>query len=224
VPVTVVVGGQFGSEGKGKVAHWFARNQDAVAAVRVGGSNSGHTVVDDGGTTFKFRHLPTAALLPDVTCVIGAGSYIDIDVLLSEIEVSGISDDRLIVDSSAVIVNSSHRNFETELIHRIGSTGSGTGAAVADRVLRKAELCFAKDDPRINTRFVRPANPILRSMLNRGERLVVEGTQGFGLSLLHSGYYPNVTSRDTSAAGFVAESGLSPDQPPSIGPGLLLVH
>jgi adenylosuccinate synthase len=49
MPVTVVVGGQFGSEGKGKVAHFFARSQNASVAVRVGGSNSGHTVVDRSG-------------------------------------------------------------------------------------------------------------------------------------------------------------------------------
>jgi adenylosuccinate synthase len=50
----------------------------------------------------------------------------------------------------------------------------------------------------------------LRSRLREGERIIIEGTQGFGLSLLHSGHYPHVTSRDTTAAAFVAEAGLSP--------------
>ncbi|MCG8433688.1 MAG: adenylosuccinate synthetase, partial [Gammaproteobacteria bacterium] len=58
------MGGQFGSEGKGKVAHEFARMQRASVAVRVGGSNSGHTVVDPQGAPIVFRHLPTAAILP----------------------------------------------------------------------------------------------------------------------------------------------------------------
>ena len=48
VPVTIVVGGQFGSEGKGKVAHWLSREQDATYAIRVGGPNSGHTAVENG--------------------------------------------------------------------------------------------------------------------------------------------------------------------------------
>jgi adenylosuccinate synthase len=85
MPVSVVVGGQFGSEGKGKVALELARLRSAVAAVRVGGPNSGHTAIDVTGKTHVFRHLPTAALLPDVTCVIGAGSYVDPEVLLGEI-------------------------------------------------------------------------------------------------------------------------------------------
>ena len=76
MPVTVVVGGQFGSEGKGKVAHFFAQQQHASVAVRVGGSNSGHTVLDSSGTPIIFQQLPTAAILPKIQCVISAGSYI----------------------------------------------------------------------------------------------------------------------------------------------------
>ena len=85
MPVTVVVGGQFGGEGKGKVAHYLAQEMKASIAVRVGGSNSGHTVIDSSGSPIIFRHLPTAALLPDVTCVLGAGSYINPEILLQEV-------------------------------------------------------------------------------------------------------------------------------------------
>ena len=56
----------------------------------------------------------------------------------------------------------------------------------------------------------RSARPFLRAALNRKERVIIEGTQGFGLSVLHSPYYPKATSRDTTAAGFVSEAGLSP--------------
>ena len=79
--VSVVVGGQFGSEGKGKVAQYLAAQRDAAAVVRVGGSNSGHTGYARDGTRHVLRQLPTAALLPDVLCVIGAGSYIDPEIL-----------------------------------------------------------------------------------------------------------------------------------------------
>jgi adenylosuccinate synthase len=81
MPVTVVVGGQFGSEGKGKVAHFLAQETGASVAVRVGGSNSGHTVIDQSDTPIIFQQLPTAAILPNVTCVIGAGSYINPEIL-----------------------------------------------------------------------------------------------------------------------------------------------
>jgi adenylosuccinate synthase len=82
-------------------------------------------------------------------------------------------------------------------------------AAVAARVQRLTDLRFAKDEPRLGP-FVAPVKPWLRSQLGQGERIIIEGTQGFGLSLLHSEYYPHVTSRDTTAAAFVAEAGLSP--------------
>ena len=55
MPVTVIVGGQFGSEGKGKVAHYLAPQQHAAIAVRVGGSNSGHTAIDKSGAPRVFR-------------------------------------------------------------------------------------------------------------------------------------------------------------------------
>ena len=58
--------------------------------------------------------------------------------------------------------------------------------------------------------FLKDTTSEVRSLLNAGPRVVIEGTQGFGLSLLQGGYWPKATSRDTSAAGFLAEAGLSP--------------
>src|SRR5438270_12795356 len=101
--VTVVVGGQLGSEGKGKVAQYWASQGRASAVVRVGGSNSGHTGYDRNGSRVVLRQLPTAALLPNVLCVLGAGSYIDVDLLLREIAVSGIEPERLSIDERAAI-------------------------------------------------------------------------------------------------------------------------
>ncbi len=66
MPVTVVVGGQYGSEGKGKVAHYLAREMEASVAIRCGGPNSGHTVIDSKGNPIIFQQLPTASILPDI--------------------------------------------------------------------------------------------------------------------------------------------------------------
>lgn len=215
MPVTVVVGGQFGSEGKGKVAHYLAREMHATYAVRCGGSNSGHTVIDDSGNAVIFRHLPTAALLPDVKLVICAGSYIDEDVLLGEISRTNITPERLFISQNAVIITPTCKQSEQEsgLVTGIGSTGSGTGAAVVARIKRQSEhVTFAKDCSNGELKkFVREdVTSLLRAALDRQERIILEGTQGFGLSVLHSPYYPYVTSRDTTAAAFVAEAGLSP--------------
>ena len=211
MPVSVVVGGQFGSEGKGKVAHWLARTENASIVVRVGGSNSGHTVIDDDNNRHVFRHLPTACLLPNPTLVIGPGSYIDVPVLLKEIENVRLEASRLIISPRAVVISEAHKKAEREwgLLGRIGSTGSGTGAAVIERARRSGQVGLASDDPRLQ-KFLGETTSLMRDALKKGARIIIEGTQGFGLSLLHSPDYPYTTSRDTSAAAFVSEAGLSP--------------
>jgi adenylosuccinate synthase len=211
MPVTVIVGGQFGSEGKGKVAHALAQEKHARLAVRVGGSNSGHTVIDPSGNSLVLRQLPTAAILPEVVCVLGAGSYIDADILLNEMEATGLRSDCLRIDPNAAVITEREKQEEasTTLKQAIGSTLSGTGAAVGRRIARVRALRLAKDELRLKP-FLSPIPQLLRSRLDRGDRLILEGTQGFGLSLLHSPYYPFVTSRDTTAAAFLSEAGLSP--------------
>ncbi|MCK4820209.1 adenylosuccinate synthetase, partial [bacterium] len=211
MPVTVIVGGQFGGEGKGKVAYKFAQEQSARIALRVGGTNSGHTVIDPSGDAIILRQLPTAALLPDVTCVLGAGSYIDPNILLDEILRTGLTNNRLLIDPNAIIITERELNEEknSSLRESIASTLSGTGAAVRRRISREQSVRLAKHEELLH-QFVQPVVPFLRDNLSSGERVIIEGTQGFGLSLLHSKYYPYVTSRDTSAAAFVAEAGLSP--------------
>jgi adenylosuccinate synthase len=211
VSISIVVGGQYGSEGKGKVAHFLARERRAAAAVRIGGPNSGHTVYDDAGRKFIFQHLPTAAVLADVVCVLAAGSYIDVARLLHEIAVTRLPPARLKIDPNAVVITEQHRVTESLVGLRagIGSTLTGTGAAVVERVSRTAPVRFAKDEPAL-AQYVAPTKPYLRAILDCGYRVIVEGTQGYGLSVLHTPHYPYATSRDTSAAGFLSEVGLSP--------------
>jgi adenylosuccinate synthase len=209
--VTVIVGGQYGSEGKGKVAHWLARERSASVAVRTGGPNAGHTVEDVPDHPVVLRQLPTAAFLPSVMCVLGPGSYIDPDLLLNEVSKTGLSADRLLIDPNATVIaeNDKTRERDSTLRASIGSTQSGTGAAVIKRIERMASTELAKNDVRLR-QFIAPVASFLRSQLSSGRRIILEGTQGFGLSLLHASTYPYVTSRDTTAAAFVSEVGLSP--------------
>lgn len=211
MPVTVVVGGQYGSEGKGKVAHYLAREMDASVAIRCGGPNSGHTVIDPNGKALIFQQLPTASILPDIISILSAGSYIDLHILQSEIEIVGLDSSRLLIDPNAVMITPDDKEKERkgELTKSIGSTGSGTGEAVLQRIRRQRELVFAKDVKEL-TQYVRDTKSFLWSQLEKNERIIVEGTQGYGLSLIHSEHYPYVTSRDTTASAFIAEAGLSP--------------
>ncbi len=100
---------------------------------------------------------------------------------------------------------------ETELIKNIGSTGQGVGAATARRIMqRKKGTLLAK-----HTRELKPylgnALEVLEDAYSRNEKVLLEGTQGTGLSLYH-GIYPYVTSRDTTALGCLAEAGIPPNR------------
>jgi adenylosuccinate synthase len=210
--VTVVVGGQYGSEGKGKVAQYLAAMTGAAAVVRVGGSNSGHTGYTASGERRILRHLPTAALLPDPPlCLIGAGSYLDATVLLDEIRHMELSHERLVIDGNAFLITDEDREYEREtgLRERIGSTASGTGGAVRRRVERQPEHAAPSDVPELAP-YVGDVARRIRELLDEDERIIIEGTQGFGLSVLHGPHYPKATSRDTSAAAAASEAGVSP--------------
>jgi adenylosuccinate synthase len=209
--VSIVVGGQYGSEGKGKVAQHLAREKGAAAVVRVGGTNSGHSTLAGIEHRQVLRQMPTAALDPDVLCVLAAGAYIDVEILTSEIERLDLPPERLAIDPGAMIITAADREAEasSDLRQRIGSTASGTGEAVARRTRRVSEMDLAGAVPAL-TPYITPVRPLLRGLLDRGEHVVIEGTQGFGLSLIHSPHYPKTTSRDTTAAGALAETGLSP--------------
>src|SRR5205809_480217 len=151
MPVTVIVGGQYGSEGKGKVAHWLTRERQASVAVRTGGPNAGHTVIDETKHPLVLRQLPTAAILPNVTCVLGAGSYIDPDLLIAEISKTGMAAHRLFIDPNATVVSEDDKKKERESTLRasIGSTQSGTGAAVVRRIERRNQTNLASNDSRL---------------------------------------------------------------------------
>ncbi len=212
MPVTVIVGGQFGSEGKGKVAHIMAKQAQAKIAVRVGGSNSGHTMHDADGRRHTFRHLPTAALLPNVLCVLGPGSLIDPDIVRDELERIALPPQRLRIDPMAFVITEAHkaRDAASGLGARIGSTMSGTGTAMRDRIERRSDENLAHRHPFLRQFIGGSIRDLLRHALERGDRIILEGTQGFGLSNLQSPDYPFVTSRDTTAAAFVAEAAISP--------------
>lgn len=218
MPISIVVGGQFGSEGKGKVALHLAHEygSDAIL-VRVGGSNSGHTAYDACGRRHALRQLPVGAIDGN-RMFIAAGSYIDPDVILDEIKALGVGPDSLTIDPNAKLITSSHKKWErgSDLKDDIGSTVSGTGAAVLASVARNSPALNllsprAKDDPRLAPFVREDASAMLDKELTRGRRVIVEGTQGFGLSVNH-GKWPFVTSRDTTAASFLAEIGRGPNE------------
>ncbi len=207
---TVVVGGQFGSEGKGKTVALCASQMKSPWVVRCGGPNSGHTV-RIGKEEVVLRQVPAGAGHPEAVLLLSAGCAVDEDLLLEEVNRLDLPKERVIVDARAVLINEHHRQLEMDAVKHIGSTASGTGAALIHRMQRAPDVRLAGDSDKLADRVrVESIGPMLHSHLDQAGDVLVEGTQGFGLSLLHGPYYPFATSRDTTAAGFISEVGLSP--------------
>lgn len=213
--LTCVVGGQYGSESKGRVAGYLGRD-GGVTAVRVAGPNAGHTAYDARGHKWALRQIPVVAVTnPHAHLVIGQGSEIDLDVLADEIKRLddagfGVTH-RLYIDHTATIVTPEMKEAEGhyggELTKRLGSTGKGVGAARSERIWRRAPVAADIDD--LDTC---DTVGMLERCLAAGDHVLIEGTQGYGLGL-HAGYYPFCTSSDCRAVDFLAMAGLSPWAP-----------
>ena len=196
--VDVLVGGQFGSEGKGHIVSHLASEYDYL--LRVGGPNAGHKVFE-GGTSFTFHQLPSGSRCSEAKLLIGPGAVLNVDKLLEEIAECKIEYGRLSIDPLAMTICAADIRYERKLTKSIGSTGQGVGAATARRILRRGsrELTLAQDVPDLE-RYIKPTLDVLEDAIGRRMKVLVEGTQGTGLSLYH-GYYPYVTSRDTTVVG-----------------------
>ncbi len=204
---TVVVGGFFGDEGKGKIISYLALKDDVDVAVRGGvGPNAGHTTVYRGAKG-KVRMLPSAFVNERTRLMIGAGVLVNPEVLLQEIERFGVKD-RFMLDPNCCIIERRHVELDRRghLKDVIGTTGTGTGPANADRVLRKARL--ARDVPELKEYLGDVAFEVNRA-IDEGKRVLVEGTQGTYLSLYH-GTYPYVTSKDVTASAICSDVGIGP--------------
>jgi adenylosuccinate synthase len=142
VPATVIVGAQWGDEGKGKVVDLLAEHSDVVCRYQ-GGPNAGHTIVRDG-ETFKLHHIPSGILYEGKTCVVGAGCVVDPGLLVREIdglEERGISTAGLRLSGNAHLIMPWHLAIDSASERRlgklqIGTTRRGIGPAYADKAAR----------------------------------------------------------------------------------------
>ena len=214
--VDVVVGGQYGSEGKGNIADYLSSEYDVL--VRVGGPNAGHVVYEE--PPYTHISLPCGTRRNDTTqLIIGPGAVIDPTILLEEIRACQVEPDRLIVDERVAVIEASDAEWETKNLRpQMGSTGVGAGMATARRITgrfrdeRRATLAADLGaDWRELQPYIGSARRRLARAYERRERILVEGTQGTGLSIFH-GEYPCVTSRDTTVSGCLSEAGIGPNR------------
>ncbi len=209
--VDVLIGGQYGSEGKGHVAAYLAPEYDYL--IRVGGPNAGHTVFEVP-KPYKFHQLPSGSRCSEAGLIIGPGAVIWVPQLQKEIAECEITPDRLSIDPQAMIICAEDRAFEKRTLEpEIGSTAQGVGAATSRKILRTAahpQTQLAQNIPEL-TRYIKPSLEVLEGAFSKAKRVFLEGTQGTGLSI-HHGVYPFVTSRETSSSGCLAEAGIAPSR------------
>lgn len=209
--VDVLIGGQYGSEGKGNISSFLAKEYDIL--VRVGGPNAGHKVYEEP-KPYTFHQLPSGTRAGEAQLIIGPGAVINAKTLLMEIANCQVDASRLTIDPQVMIIEERDIKRERELVKDIASTGQGVGYATSRRIIGRGKkkgnnkVRLAKDICDLRP-FIRDTHELLEKAFSSGKRIFLEGTQGTGLSLYH-GSYPHVTSRDTSVAGCLAEAGISP--------------
>jgi len=207
--VDVILGLQYGSEAKGLVASELAIKKEYDMAITVNSCQAGHTsyfLKDGEYIKIVNRQLPSS--FPFVKkIIIGAGAMVKPHVLKEEIErlesLGFNIRDKLYIDNHAGIVADDAGEHEAELVNNIGSTGEGVGWAMSERVMRRAPV--AKDIPAF-----RDYGTLcdVSKLYEPNVSALIEGSQGFGLSLFHS-HYPKCTSRDCGVSAFLSGAGVN---------------
>ena len=207
MPCTVIVGAFWGDEGKGKIISYLALKDNLDFCVRTGSVNAAHTVLYEG-KKYALHMVPAAFINPKTRLLIAAGANVDVKTFFSEVEMTNVQR-RIGVDQNASIIEEKHsaQDKASAVNKGIGTTGRGVGPAIEERVRRTAKL--AKDVPELKP-FIADQIQEVNDGLDEGKSVLLEGTQGFMLSLFLGGGYPYVTGRDTGASAIASESGVGP--------------
>ena len=223
----VILGMQWGDEGKGKIVHAIAEHTNCNLMVRFnGGANAGHTVELDDGTVVKYNQLPSGCELPHMRSVIANGSVVNPRKLVCEMAGKLIT---LIISKSAHVVTPLHilRDEKREASRKvkIGTTLTGNGPVYADKMdrtgMRAKDLCSpAMEIPLSERQLAIALEATGASILDTQKFLrlaqglefgtmILEGSHGWELDIDH-GDYPNVTSSSCSVGGAAIGTGLNP--------------
>jgi adenylosuccinate synthase len=227
----VVIGAQWGDEGKGKLVDYMAGNAQVVVRFS-GGANAGHTIVI-GDTTYKLHLIPSGVISKEKIAVLGTGMVIDPEALFSELEMiesQGIDwHGRVLISDRAHLVLPRYKTMDLELEKDrrlpIGTTGRGIGIAYAEKAQREGVRAGDLWDSRVwnsllpeDRDFLTPFKERLEGMVinlasfmaeHRESNVLFEGAQGILLDL-DTGTYPFVSSGYSNAAGAALGGGIGP--------------
>jgi len=206
MPCTVICGGFWGDEGKGKIISYLALKDKLNFCVRTGSVNAAHTIWYQG-KRYALHMVPGGFVQEKCRLLIGAGSNVDVAQFLKEVEETNVKN-RIGIDGQASIIEEKHSAQDKASAHLkgLGTTGRGVGPAIEERVRRTAKI--ARDVPELKPYLTDVAAEI-NGAIDGGKNVLLEGTQGLMLSLFY-GTYPYVTGRDTSASAICSEAGVGP--------------
>lgn len=230
----VVIGAQWGDEGKGKIVDFLAERSRIVVRYS-GGANAGHTIVT-GDETYKLHLVPSGILYPDTTVVLGTGMVIDAQALFDELDTltaQGVAwEGRVLISDRAHVVLPSYRELDrkqdAERSQPLGTTGRGIGVAYSLKASRDGIRVADLEEPAVIGRLDEASRAYLRehverlrpmtvdlvefmSHTGREDHILFEGAQGALLDL-DQGTYPYVSSGYSAAAGASLGGGIGPRQ------------
>ncbi len=227
----VVIGAQWGDEGKGKIVDYLSEEADLVVRFS-GGANAGHTIVTKE-ITYKLHLIPSGIVYPKTKVVLGTGMVIDPESLFKELETiskQGLSwENRVFISDRAHIVMPSYKKMDIELEKErrspIGTTGRGIGVTYSQKAQREGiRICDLADEEFLSTlttdemQFLNPYIEKIKNMMidmasfmdeYRNKKVLFEGAQGILLDL-DIGTYPFVSSGYAAAAGAALGGGIGP--------------
>ena len=206
MPCTVIVGAFWGDEGKGKIISYLALKDNVDFCVRTGSVNAAHTVWTEG-KKYALHMVPAGFVNPKCRLFIAAGANVHVAKFFEEVELTKVHK-RISIDNNASIIEEKHsaQDKASAFNKGLGTTGWGVGPAIEERARRTAKL--AKDLPELKPYLLDTVTEINEG-IDQGKNILLEGTQGFMLSL-YFGTYPYVTGRDTGASAIASEAGVGP--------------
>ena len=225
----VVIGAQWGDEGKGKIVDYLADSASVVTRFS-GGANAGHTIVS-GGVTYKLHLVPSGIVYQDKTVILGTGMVIDVESLFAELktlEEQGIKwKGRVFISERAHLVFPTYKAMDLEMEKKrrnpIGTTGRGIGVAYAQKADRDGVRCCDLFNPDVfktlkdeEKAYIEPYMSLLKEMIvdpvsymadRKDANKLFEGAQGALLDI-DTGTYPYVSSGCSIASGACAGGGI----------------
>jgi adenylosuccinate synthase len=213
--IDVVVDLQFGSCGKGLLAGWLAMRKPYDTIITAWAPNAGHTYIDRDGNVYVLRALPNGVVSNSVKRImIGPGSVIDPDLFKEELfmltKANLLRDKEIYIHPHACVVLPEHKEQEKSMV-KIGSTMKGVGAAMIQKIRRDPDNLNTVAHYLLNDRVFQAYtvsthrwNMMLEEEV---EYALIEGAQGFSLSINH-GFYPYTTSRDCTVAQLLVDCGI----------------